>query len=138
MANRKISTLFLLLGLITSSMAETISTMTLTLAQTLKTAEENNPEIRAAIKRWDATKAKSNAKKHGVTFGEALTTFADPLALTYRDEEHSLDEERFLTVGRSKRQRLLVVAHRESEQGHMRIISARLATAKEIRDHEEK
>lgn len=87
---------------------------------------------------WDATKAKSNAKKHGVTFGEALTTFADPLAVTYRDEEHSLDEERFLTLGRSKRQRLLVVAHVDAEYGLIRIISARLATAKEIRDHEEK
>lgn len=53
---------------------------------------------------WDPNKAAENQKKHGFSFDEASTVFGDPLALTIEDPDHSLDEVRFLTVGRSKNQ----------------------------------
>ena len=86
---------------------------------------------------WDAAKTKSNVAKHGVTFDEAVTAFADPLAITYRDAEHSVDELRYITVAASNRQRLLVIAHVDRGPDRIRIISARLATRKETQDHEE-
>jgi len=43
---------------------------------------------------WDAAKARTNLKKHGVSFEEASTAFNDPLFITFLDVEHSLDEER--------------------------------------------
>jgi uncharacterized protein len=49
---------------------------------------------------WDDTKAESNARKHGVSFAEALTVFADPLALTGYDPGHSDDEDRYITMVR--------------------------------------
>jgi uncharacterized DUF497 family protein len=58
---------------------------------------------------WDAAKAEANAKKHGVSFEEALTVFYDPLAATFGDPDHSGSEQRFVTVGYSARGRLLVV-----------------------------
>ena len=48
---------------------------------------------------WDPEKAKANAKKHGVEFGEAMTVFGDPFELTIADPEHSEDEQRFLSIG---------------------------------------
>jgi uncharacterized DUF497 family protein len=63
---------------------------------------------------WDESKATANKRKHGVTFEEDGTVFADPLSLTIEDPVHSDDEERYLAVGESHRQRLLVgrVVHR--------------------------
>ena len=79
---------------------------------------------------WDPRKAASNARKHGVSFAEAATTFRDPLAMTYPDPDHSSDEERFITLGTSTRGRLLFVAH--ADYGDLvRIISARKATRRE-------
>ncbi len=60
---------------------------------------------------WDRRKATSNLKKHGVSFEEAATAFADPLSLTIADPDHSEDEERFLLLGVSHQTRLMVVAH---------------------------
>ncbi len=76
---------------------------------------------------WDGSKAAANARKHGVTFDEASTAFADSLALLKRDPDHSEEEERFLLLGMSNRQRLLVVAFCERPP-QTRLISARLAT----------
>ena len=84
---------------------------------------------------WDPAKADSNSRKHGVGFPEAATAFGDPLSLTVPDPEHSTGEERFILVGRTFQDRLVVVAH--SEIGDtIRIISARLATAAERRAYE--
>ncbi len=58
---------------------------------------------------WDPAKDLANQKKHGVAFVEAMTAFADPLSVTIPDPDHSVTEERFLLVGLSSRQRLLVV-----------------------------
>jgi uncharacterized DUF497 family protein len=84
---------------------------------------------------WDRKKAASNFKKHYVSFDEAVTVFYDPLAATFNDPDHSVGEERFLTVGYSSRGRLLVISYTESE-AVVRMISARRATAKERRRHE--
>ena len=84
---------------------------------------------------WDRVKGERNQRKHGITFREALTVFDDPLSATLDDPDHSTGEQRFLTVGHSFRDRLLVVSHTESGET-IRIISARLATAAERNRHE--
>ncbi|MBN8598258.1 MAG: BrnT family toxin [Planctomycetes bacterium] len=81
---------------------------------------------------WDDAKAASNLRKHGVSFGEAQTVFADPGAITLYDEEHSQSEDRFVTLGISTVGRLLVVAHTDDGDS-IRIISARKATRKETK-----
>ncbi|MEI7796318.1 MAG: BrnT family toxin [Methylococcaceae bacterium] len=84
---------------------------------------------------WDKNKADSNYRKHGVSFEEATTVFGDFLAATFPDNDHSIDEERFLTLGISVAERLLLVAHTENEN-ITRIISARLATTHERKVYE--
>ena len=85
---------------------------------------------------WDPGKAEANVRKHGVTFDEAATVFADPLNLLMSDPDHSLDEERYLLLGMSNQQRLLVVALAERAP-RTRLISARRATRQERRRYEE-
>ena len=85
---------------------------------------------------WDARKARRNLRKHRIDFNEASTAFADTLSITIPDPDHSEDEERWLTMGLSSRQRLLVVVHTE-EGETIRIISARLADRLERRKYEE-
>jgi uncharacterized DUF497 family protein len=85
---------------------------------------------------WDPRKAAANARKHGVTFEEALTAFEDPQAWIYPDMRHSEEEIREILVGYSVRMRLLLVAFTERE-GIIRIISARKATFLERLDHEQ-
>ncbi|MCC6474482.1 MAG: BrnT family toxin [Burkholderiales bacterium] len=84
---------------------------------------------------WDRTKAESNRRKHKVSFDEAVTIFYDPLAATFNDPDHSVQERRQITIGYSSKDRLLVVAHTE-RGGKVRIINARTATAHERRKHE--
>ena len=84
---------------------------------------------------WDRDKAAGNLKKHRVSFDEAVTIFYDPLSATFPDPDHSFDEQRFISVGYSSRGRLLVVTYTERGVA-VRIISARLATAKERKRHE--
>jgi uncharacterized protein len=78
---------------------------------------------------WDDEKAVSNLEKHGVSFAEAMTVFADPLESTIPDPDHSREEARFLSLGASNANRLLVVAYTE-RGGKTRLISAREATPK--------
>jgi uncharacterized DUF497 family protein len=85
---------------------------------------------------WDADKASKNVEKHQVSFEEAATVFDDPMFITFIDAEHSLDEERYVTIGQSSRGRLLMLAHAERKD-HIRIISARRATKKEERFYAE-
>ena len=86
---------------------------------------------------WDQRKAAANRRKHGVSFEEAATAFGDPLSLTIPDPEHSQAEDRFVLLGQSARQRLLVVVHVERAADEYRIISARTATRTERRQYEE-
>ena len=84
---------------------------------------------------WDPEKAKRNYKKHRVSFEEAVTMFYDPISATFADPDHSTGERRFITIGFSSYDRLLVVSH--SERGEaVRIISARCATPRERKRHE--
>jgi uncharacterized DUF497 family protein len=85
---------------------------------------------------WDPAKALLNEQKHGVNFEEAATVFRDPLLLVQPDVEHSQVEERWIALGRSVRQLLLVVIHTESDRT-IRIISARRAEPKERGQYEE-
>jgi uncharacterized DUF497 family protein len=85
---------------------------------------------------WDPKKAAVNQKKHGVAFSEAATVFGDPLAITFMDPDHSINEQRYITFGRSENNRLLVVAHAEHEN-KVRIISARRMIRRERRIYEE-
>ncbi len=81
---------------------------------------------------WDSRKNAANQRKHGISFEEATTVFADDQALLINDPEHSSDEERFILLGMSVALRALVVCHcyRKGEN-LIRIISARKATKKE-------
>ena len=85
---------------------------------------------------WDPQKARSNLKKHKVSFEEAATALADPMAATGADPDHSIGEFRYIAFGISKRGRLLVVAHTE-EGDSIRIISARIARKGERKIYEE-
>ena len=84
---------------------------------------------------FDPDKAISNLQKHGVSFDEGITVFGDSLALTIEDSTHSVRELRFLTIGITNQQRLVVVSHTQRD-GQVRLISARLATRKERKEYE--
>ena len=79
---------------------------------------------------WDPGKARRNLRKHGVSFDEAVTAFYDPLSATFDDHDYSIGEHRYITVGFSSQNRLLIVGHTERGEA-VRIISARLAIAHE-------
>jgi hypothetical protein len=85
---------------------------------------------------WDPKKAADNLKKHGISFDDASTVFGDPLAATIPDPEHSADEVRFVTMGQSAKQQIVVVVHADREE-QVRIISARRATAGEKKKYAE-
>jgi len=84
---------------------------------------------------FDPDKAISNLQKHGVSFDEGITVFGDPLALTIDNSTHSVRELRFLSIGMTNQQSLVVVSHTQRD-GQVRLISARLATRKEKKDYE--
>lgn len=84
---------------------------------------------------WDPAKAEQNLDSHGVSFQEATTVFGDPLAGTIPDPDHSVGEERHVTIGHSSTGELLVVCHVEHGDT-IRIISARRATSHERKDYE--
>jgi uncharacterized protein len=85
---------------------------------------------------WDPAKARSNKRKHGIEFEEAATVFSDPLLMVLSDSEHSEGEDRWIALGKSIRQLLLVVVHTEDERT-IRIISARRAEPRERRQYEQ-
>ena len=87
---------------------------------------------------WDPIKEKANRKKHKISFLEVCYVFADKYMLTLYDDEHSNDEDRWITIGQSLSNKILVVVHtyrknKGKESESVRIISARKAT-----DYEEK
>ena len=84
---------------------------------------------------WDEKKATENFRKHDVSFDEATSVFGDPLAITYHDPGHSLEEDRFITFGNSSQGRLIVVSHTDRD-ARIRLISAREMTRKEKSDYE--
>lgn len=81
---------------------------------------------------WDAQKARSNLRRHGVDLAAAVAAFEDEQALTMRDELTAIDEQRWLSLGRDVRGRIVVVAYTWRED-RIRLFSARRATASERR-----
>ena len=86
---------------------------------------------------WDSVKDASNLAKHGVSFAEATEVFADHLAKTLPDPDHSAGERRELIVGHNHNGILLFVSFTERFEDTIRIISARAATRKERKDYEQ-
>ena len=86
---------------------------------------------------WDSRKAKSNQRKHRVSFDEGCTVFDDSRATIFPDEDHSNGEEREIIVGYSILDRMLLVSFTERSLDRVRVISARKATRREQRDYEE-
>jgi len=85
---------------------------------------------------WDENKATINLSKHSVLFEEAKTVFDDPLYIDFYDPDHSEDEERYLIVGESNQERLLIVSYTERGDS-VRLISAREVTRTEREAYEE-
>lgn len=90
---------------------------------------------------WNATKARINLNKHKVSFDEAKTVFNDPFLLTFPDGDHSESENRYLSIGRSARGRMLLVVHTERKATEttltIRIISCRKVRPSERKTYEE-
>jgi len=84
---------------------------------------------------WDESKKISNLEKHGISFEEAKTIFDNPLAVIFDDPLHSIGEIREIIIGHSSQNQLLIVAFTE-RAGVIRLISARLATRKEVDNYE--
>jgi len=88
---------------------------------------------------WDPDKARSNQIKHGVGFEEAATIFKDPRALSIFDDEHSTNEDRWVTMGISNTGKLLTVCHTFQKNDEdivaIRIFSGRKATKIEIEQY---
>ena len=89
---------------------------------------------------WDVAKAASNLRKHKVAFLEATTALSDPLSVTFGDPDHSVEEDRFITIGLSDRQRVLVVSHteRETEFGSSVLVSQIAVKGKPMKKKPEK
>jgi uncharacterized protein len=85
---------------------------------------------------WNPDKANSNLKKHGVSFNEASTVFTDLLSVTFPDPDHSFGEERYVIIGLSSANRILIVPHTDRSDS-VRIISAREANRNERRFYED-
>ncbi len=85
---------------------------------------------------WDDKTDKANTKKHGVSFDEAVTVFADEKARLKHDSDHSHSEDRFILLGFSAKLRILVIVHayRQSDN-EIRVISARKATRNERKQY---
>jgi uncharacterized DUF497 family protein len=86
---------------------------------------------------WNLRKAATNLAKHGVSFDEALTAFADPLGRLEDDDRHSVSEPWLVLLGRSSADRLLAVMFTDRGAERIRLISARQATRLERRQYEE-
>ncbi len=88
---------------------------------------------------WDETKNRINQEKHGVSFEEAKEVFDDALQISKLDHRFNYFEERWITLGATKKEKLLVVANlfftNEGEE-IIRIISARKANNHERKTYE--
>ncbi|UBF24829.1 BrnT family toxin [Kovacikia minuta CCNUW1] len=84
---------------------------------------------------WDDNKAESNTLKHGITFEEAVTVFADPYLMFTEDSKHSQGEEREWAIGEAENGSIVVVVFTVRGE-KIRIISARKATKRECQRYE--
>jgi uncharacterized DUF497 family protein len=89
-------------------------------------------EINGKLFDWDIKKNLMNIEKHGVSFKMAASSFFDPNAVIFDDENHSQDEDRFILIGINKYDKLLTVCHCYREKDNViRIFSARKANKAE-------
>jgi hypothetical protein len=95
---------------------------------------ESLPDLKIV---WDLRKARPNLRKHKVSFEEAATVFDDLFSVTKPDPDHSVAENRFLTLGLSCKHWMVLVAHTD-DRDELRIISARLPTRSERNAYEDK
>ena len=87
---------------------------------------------------WDENKNRINIIKHGIAFEEAKTVFYDDNAIVFDDPDHSMEEDRFLILGISKRENLCIISHcYRGKDNIIRIISARKATKNETKIYNE-
>jgi uncharacterized protein len=86
---------------------------------------------------WDAKKARTNRRKHEVSFDGACTVFDDPLAAIFADEDHSAGEPREIIIGHSILKRLVLICFTERPGNRVRVFSARRATPQERKNHED-
>jgi len=90
---------------------------------------------------WDPRKAQENLRNHRVSFERASTVFRDPQAISLFDQDHSQEEDRWLTMGIDRAGSVLILSHTfqqiDSDTCRVRIISARKATKSEIRQYQE-
>jgi uncharacterized DUF497 family protein len=90
---------------------------------------------------WNPFKARSNLRKHRISFDRAAEVVLDPLAASVFDVEHGEDEERWVTIGKDKRGSVLTLVHTflevSAQECRVRIISARRATKREIKQYQE-
>jgi len=87
---------------------------------------------------WDERKNQINIKKHGISFENAAYVFSDVDAISIFDEEHSSDEDRWITIGKIKNSTIIVVVHTErirNKYEYIRIISTRKADKTEIKEY---
>jgi uncharacterized protein len=85
---------------------------------------------------WDSAKATANLSKHGVSFDEAKPVFDDPLYVDFYDPDHSDEEHRYIIIGQSQQDRLLMVSYTERDDS-IRIISSREVMPAERKEYEE-
>lgn len=95
---------------------------------------DTRTEIGGFLLAWDIEKEKLNRRKHGISFETAGRIFLDTERIEYYDVMHSIDEDRFVTIGSVDG--LLSVVYTEREDDVLRLISARKATDKERRAYE--
>jgi uncharacterized protein len=86
--------------------------------------------------KWDQQKAKTNLSKHGISFEEAQTVFDDPLYVDFYDPDHSENEDRYIIIGESSKNRVLLVSYTERGE-QIRLISARQVTKQELKAYQE-
>jgi len=86
---------------------------------------------------WDELKAKTNQRKHGVSFEEALSCFFDPEQVAFYDCDHSDNEDREIMIAHSNQGRLVLVVY-ALRKNTIRLISARRATKREAEDYEKR
>ncbi len=97
---------------------------------------DEQDELDGLLFEWDSLKAAQVLREHGIDFRDAMTAFADRLSATIADDEHSFDEERFVTIGEMANGKLVVVVH-TPRGSRIRLITARRPTGPEKHDYEQ-
>jgi uncharacterized DUF497 family protein len=101
----------------------------------INTRRNYNIIINSVQFEWDYRKEEINIMKHGISFSTAAMAFSDDVGILKYDKEHSDTEERYILIGQSRENQLLVVCHCYLKEKSVRIISARKATGYEAAEY---